>query len=270
MAPRRSTTPRFRWFVARALAGSGPKLAFLDALLVLAIALIAASLWRRAGGARADFERVVPMVGTALRYSVGLPLAYGAISAIGDDRDAGLIALARTHGISAASYLRRRALGAGLLVGMVVAAPMVVLSLILAGFGGGLEGALARASLVLPSLLVGLGTGAVFGFGAVALGTFVRSRPVAFIGLLGAGALGAAFEGALHGAIGRALRQLISPLRALDDAQAAAFAEPNVWVRGVTGAIALLLVTLVIERIAERAIARELDDEWPTLGPERA
>jgi len=245
---------RVRWFFARALHGPGPKLALVDAVIVLVVALVVASVWRRTGGPRAELEAIVPLIGTALRYSVGLPLAYGALRAMQDDNKAGYVALARRRGISAGQYLRYRAVGAGLLVAVVVAGPMVIVSLVLSGFGGGVEGALARASLVFPSLFVGAGTGLLFGFGAVALGAWVSSRPVAFVALLGTAALGALLEGVVRGAAGHALRQLASPLRALDDAQSAAFAAPNSLARGLSAIVSVAVVLLVTERIAERTV----------------
>src|SRR5262249_22976153 len=120
--------------------------------------------------------------------------------------------------------------------------PMVLVSVVLAGFGGGVEGALARFSLVVPSLGVGVATGMVFGAGAVALGTFFTSRGLAFGVLVGVAGLGALVDMLVPGPIGVVAHQVASPFLALEDLQAALFAVPHSAVSGVGAAIAAVAV----------------------------
>ena len=142
--------PTPRWFVARALDGFAPKLALVDALLATATVIIVASVWRATTGVHGTFEQLVPMLGTALRWSVALPIAWAALGALDADRRGGLLDLARRRGVPSRRWILGRAFGAGALVALTVGGPMVLVSIVLAGFGGGVEGALARLSLVIP------------------------------------------------------------------------------------------------------------------------
>lgn len=235
--------PLPRWFVFRALAGLSPKLALVDAAVGTVVALVVASAWRAAGGPRAAFEQVVPMLGTGLRWSVALPLAWGALSAIDRDEKEGLLALAHRRRVSLRRWILGRALGAGVLVTFVVGVPMMIVAFVLAGFGGGLEGSMARLSLILPSLVVAVANGLVFGVGAVVLGAMVTSRALVVAVLLAAAALGSLADMALPGPVGVTAHQLISPLLALEDLQALLFAEPfaDVPVRGASALGAVVL-----------------------------
>ncbi len=235
--------PLARWFVFRALAGLAPKLALVDAAIGMLVALAVASTWRAAGGPRAAFEQVVPMLGTGLRWSVALPLAWGALSAIDRDEKEGLIALARRRGVSLRRWIVGRALGAGVLVAFVIGVPMMVVAFVLAGFGGGLEGSMARLSLIFPSFVVAVANGLIFGLGGVVLGAIVTSRGLVVAVLLGAAALGSLVDLALPGPVGVTAHQLISPILALEDLQALLFAEPHadVPLRGASALAAVLL-----------------------------
>jgi len=248
--------PTPRWFVARALDGFAPKLALVDALLATAGFVVVASVWRATAGSHGSFEQLVPMLGTALRWSVALPIAWAALGALDNDRRGGLLELARRRGVPPRRWILGRALGAGALVALTVGGPMVVVSTVLAGFGGGAEGALARFSLVVPSIGVGLATGAVFGAGAVALGTFFSSRGIAFGVLVGLAGLGALVDLLVPGPIGVVAHQIASPFVALEDLQAAMFDAPSSAVSGVGAAIAAVVVValaLYAASVGERA-----------------
>ena len=251
--------PSPRWFLARALGGFGPKLALFDAALVTVAAIVVAIAWRVGGGAKASYEQLVPWVGTSLRWSVALPIAWSALGAIEADRRDGLLALAMRRGLSARRWLLGRALGTGAVVFASVGAPMIVLSMVLAGFGGGVEGALARLSLVIPSIGVVAATALVFGIGAAALGALFPSRPVIFGVLLGAAALGALAELALPGLLGASAHQLVSPFDALADLQAAAFDEPQSRARGVSALASVLVMSFAAVRVAAMACADEVE-----------
>jgi hypothetical protein len=239
--------PTPRWFVARALDGFAPKLALVDALLATTTVIIVASVWRATTGPHGTFEQLVPMLGTALRWSVALPIAWAALGALDADRRGGLLDLARRRGVPARRWILGRAFGAGALVALTVGGPMVLVSVVLAGFGGGVEGALARFSLVVPSLGVGVATGLVFGAGAVALGTFFSSRGLAFGVLVGVAGLGALVDLLVPGPIGVVAHQVASPFLALEDLQAALFAVPHSAVSGAGAAIAAIaVVTLAL------------------------
>ena len=232
--------PTARWFVARALDGFAPKLALVDALLATMSALVIASAWRTIAGPRGGFEQIVPMLGTGLRWSVALPIAWSALGAIADDRESGFLDLARRRGVSSRAWILGRALGAGTLVAITVGAPMITVALVLSGFGGGVEGALARASLVFPSLFMAVATGAVFGLGAVVVGAIASSRPMAVAVLLALAALGALVDLALPGVLGVAAHQIVSPFLALEDLQGAVFDAPHMKVRGLAACVAIL------------------------------
>src|SRR5260370_37267378 len=131
--------PTPRWFVARALDGFGPKLAIVDAILATATVLIVASVWRATSGVRGTFEELVPMLGTALRWSVALPIAFSALGALDADRRGGLLEMARRRGVPSRRWALGRAFGAGTLVAITVGGPMILVSIVLAGFGGGIE-----------------------------------------------------------------------------------------------------------------------------------
>lgn len=251
--------PSPRWFVARALDGFGPKLALADAALVAIAAVGLAIAWRVGGGARAEYEQLVPLVGTGLRWSVALPIAWGALGAIEADRRSGVLALAMRRGVSARRWLLGRALGTGAVVFAGVAAPMVLLSIVLAGFGGGLEGALARLSLVLPSLAVAGATALVFGVGAAALGALFPSRPLVIGVLLGAASVGALVELAVPGLLGAGAHQIVSPFLALDDVQAAAFDAPGSRARGAAGLASVLVMSLAVLQIATMSCTDEAE-----------
>lgn len=255
--------PTPRWFVARALDGFAPKLAMFDAILATVSVLIVASVWRATSGVRGTFEQLVPMLGTALRWSVALPIAFSALGALDADRRGGLLDLARRRGVPARRWVLGRAIGAGALVTLAVGGPMMVVSIVLAGFGGGVEGAWARISLVIPSIGVGVATGLVFGAGAVALGTFFTSRGLALAVLVGVAGLGALVDMLVPGPIGVVAHQIASPFLALEDLQAALFAVPRSTVSGIGAAIsAIVVVALALHAAAtgfehEGADARE-------------
>jgi hypothetical protein len=251
------TGPSARWFVARALDGWGPKLALFDAAIVTLAVVVIAIGWRVAGGSHAGYEDLVPLLGMGLRWSVGLPIAWGALGAIEADRRSGLLGLALRRGVSARRWLLGRALGTGALVFASIAGPMVLLSLLLAGFGGGLEGALARASLVFPSLLVAAATALVFGVGAAALGALFPSRWQVIAVVLGAAAVGGLVQLAVPGAVGASAHQLTSPFFALDDLQAAAFDAPGSRGRGITGLCAVLVMSLAALQVAAMSCAAD-------------
>lgn len=248
--------PTGRWFVARALDGVGPKLALFDAALATVVAVVAAIVWRIGGGPRAGYEAIVPMLGTGLRWSVALPIAWGALGAIEADRAAGYLELARRRGVPMRRWLLGRGLGAFALVSLAVGLPMVVVSILLAGLGGGLEGALARLSLVVPSLVVGLATGLVFGLGPVVIGALSPSRLVSLVALLVAASLGVLVDLAVPGLTGLAAHQLVSPFLALEDLQALVFAVPRTTARGVAAAIVIALLPLLGVRAAEASLER--------------
>ncbi len=237
--------PHPRWFMVRALDGFAPKLALLDSVLATVTAIAAAAVWRAGAGPRGTFEQIVPMLGTGLRWSVALPIAWGALGAIENDRKAGLLELAHRRGVPSRRWILGRALGAGALVMLTVAGPMVIVSLVLAGFGGGPEGALARLSLVIPSLAVGAATGCVFGLGPVVIGAMVPSRPLAIGAIIAAAALGALVDLAAPGLLGVAMHQMVSPFVALEDLQAALFDAPHSRLRGVSAAIGIVVFTLL-------------------------
>lgn len=246
--------PTARWFVARALDGFGPKLALFDAFAATTVAVIAAVVWRIGGGARAGYEQVVPMLGTGLRWSVALPIAWGALGALEADRTAGLLDLASRRGVSLRRWILGRAFGASILIAILVGVPMIVTSLVLSGLGGGLEGALARLSLVVPSALLGLATGVVFGLGAVVIGALVPSRPLALGALVAAASIGALVDIAVPGVVGVAAHQLVSPFLALEDLQALAFDVPRSTTRGTAAAVAIALVPLLGLRAATSSL----------------
>jgi hypothetical protein len=237
--------------VARALDGFAPKLAIVDALLATVSAVVLAAVWRLGGGARAGYEQIVPMLGTGLRWSVALPIAWAALSALEADRRDGLLDLAHRRRIPLRRFVVGRAVGAGTLVAITVAGPMVILSVVIAGFGGGVEGMLARLSLVVPSLLVGLATALVFGVGGVVLGVLVPSRPIALALLIAAASVGALVDLAVPGIVGATAHQLVSPFLALEDLQALLFDVPSSTIRGVAAAFAILVVPLLGLRAAE-------------------
>jgi len=237
--------PRLRWFVARALDGWAPKLALLDSIVATIIALFVAAVWRAGSGPRGAFEQIVPMLGTGLRWSVALPIAWGALAAIDQDRKAGLLDLAHRRGVSARRWMLGRAFGAATLVTIAVGAPMVIVSLVLAGFGGGAEGVLARLSLVIPATCMGVATGCVFGAGAVVIGALSSSRALAIGGLVAAAALGALVDLAAPGLVGAAAHQIVSPFLALEDLQAALFDVPNSRARGVSAAIGIIVFVVL-------------------------
>ena len=247
---RPSTGPTARWFVARALDGFGPKLALFDAFAATTVAIIAAVVWRVGGGARATYEEVVPMLGTGLRWSVALPVAWGALGALEADRAAGLLDLARRRGVSMQKWILGRAFGASVLIAILVGVPMIATSLVLAGLGGGFDGALARLSLVVPSTLLGVATGLVFGLGAVVVGALVPSRPLALGAVVAAASIGSLVDLAVPGVVGVAAHQLVSPFLALEDLQALAFDVPRSTTRGTAAAVAIALVPLLGLRAA--------------------
>lgn len=249
--------PSSRWFIARALDGWGPKLAMFDAAVVTLVVLVIAVAWRVGGGSRAAYEELVPMLGMGLRWSVGLPIAWGALGAIEADRRSGLLGLAMRRGVSARRWLIGRALGTGALVFGAIAVPMVALSVVLAGFGGGLEGALSRLSLALPSLLVGASTALVFGVGAAALGALFPSRLLVIGVALGAAAIGGLVQLLLPGPLGAGAHQLVSPFFALDDVQAAAFDAPGSRGRGVSGLCAIVVMSLAALQVAAMSCGAE-------------
>ncbi len=251
---RRQSGPTARWFVARALDGWAPRLALVDALLATVIAIVAAAVWRVGAGPRGAFEHIVPMLGTGLRWSVALPIAWAALGAIEADRRAGLLDLALRRGVPAARWILGRAAGAGVLVAVLVGGPMVLVSIAIGGFGGGVEGALARLSLVFPSLLLGVATGLVFGVGSVVLGALVPSRGLALVGLVAAASVGALVDLAVPGVVGVAAHQIVSPLLALEDLQAFAFDVPRSATRGTAAAIAIALLPLLGLRAASSRI----------------
>lgn len=249
-----SSGPTRRWFVARALDGFGPKLALFDACVATAVAVIAAVVWRVGGGPKAGYEQIVPMLGTGLRWSVALPIAWGALGAIEADREAGLLDLARRRGVPMRRWLVGRGLGAFALVGLAVGVPMMVVSLLLAGLGGGLEGAVARLSLVVPSLVVGVATGLVFGLGPVVLGALVRSRVASLAILFAAASVGALVDLAVPGLVGLAAHQMVSPFLALEDFQAFLFAVPRTTARGLAAAAAIAVLPVLGLRAAESSL----------------
>lgn len=252
MRPKSGPTPR--WFVARALDGFGPKLALFDAAAATVIAVVAAVVFRVGGGPRASFEELVPMLGTGLRWSVALPIAWGALGAIEADRAAGLLDLARRRGVPMRRWLVGRALGASALVALTVGAPMILLSLVLSGLGGGLEGALARLSLVFPSALMGAATGLVFGLGAVIIGALVRSRLAAIVILVALASVGVLVDLAVPGVVGLAAHQIVSPFLALEDLQALVFAAPRSTTRGAAAAVAVAILPPLGLRAAVAAL----------------
>jgi hypothetical protein len=237
--------PRARWFIARALDGWAPKLALFDAVLSTVIAVVVAATWRAAGGPRAAFENIVPMLGTGLRWSVAAPLAWGALGALNSDREAGLLDLACRRGISARRWILGRAVGAGTVVALAVGGPMIVVSCVIAGFGGGVEGVLARLSLVLPSVVTAFASGLVFWLGAVAVSAIVPSRPLALGVVVAGAAVGALVDLALPGLLGTAAHQIASPFMALEDLQAALFAEPRSAAKGLAAAVGIVLLSLL-------------------------
>lgn len=248
------TGPTARWFVARALDGFAPKLALFDAFAATVIGVIAAIVWRVGGGVRAPYEQIVPMLGTGLRWSVALPIAWGALGALESDRAAGLLDLARRRGVPLRRWLLGRAFGASTLIALTVGGPMILVSLILAGLGGGVEGALARASLVVPSALLGVATGLVFGLGAVVIGALVPSRPLALALLVVGASIGSLLDLAVPGVVGVAAHQLVSPFLALEDLQALAFDLPRSTTRGTAAAVAIALIPALGLRAAVSAI----------------
>lgn len=248
--------PTGRWFVARALDGVGPKLALFDAAVATVVAVVAAVVWRVGGGPRASYEQIVPMLGTGLRWSVALPIAWGALGAIEADRAAGLLELARRRGVPMRRWLVGRCVGAFALVTLAVGLPMIVVSLVLAGLGGGLEGALARLSLVVPSLVVGAATGLVFGLGAVVIGALVPSRVASIAILVAAASLGVLVDLAVPGLVGLAAHQIVSPFLALEDLQAFLFAVPKTTARGTAAAVAIGILPLLGLRAAEISLER--------------
>lgn len=248
--------PTGRWFVARALDGVGPKLALFDAAVATVVAVVAAVVWRVGGGPRASYEQIVPMLGTGLRWSVALPIAWGALGAIEADRAAGLLELARRRGVPMRRWLVGRGVGAFALVTLAVGLPMIVVSLVLAGLGGGLEGALARLSLVVPSLVVGAATGLVFGLGAVVIGALVPSRVASIAILVAAASLGVLVDLAVPGLVGLAAHQIVSPFLALEDLQAFLFAVPKTTARGTAAAVAIGILPLLGLRAAEISLER--------------
>ncbi|MGZ3417068.1 MAG: hypothetical protein ACXVEF_14625 [Polyangiales bacterium] len=262
-APTAASIPRgptLRWFVARALDGFAPKLAIVDAILATISAVVIAAVWRLGGGARASYEQIVPILGTGLRWSVALPIAWAALSALEADRRDGLLDLARRRGIPLRRFVIGRAVGAGTLVLLTVGGPMVILSLVIAGFGGGVEGMLARLSLVVPALLVGLATALVFGVGGVVLGVLVPSRPIALAFLIAAASVGALVDLAVPGLVGATAHQLVSPFLALEDLQALLFDVPRSTVRGVAAAFAILIVPLLGLRAAEGVLVARTEN----------
>jgi hypothetical protein len=246
--------PTARWFVSRALDGFGPKLALFDALVATIVGVIGAIVWRVGGGVRAPYEQIVPMLGTGLRWSVALPIAWGALGAMEADRAQGLLDLARRRGIPLRRWILGRAFGAATLFALTVGGPMILVSLVLAGLGGGMEGALARASLVVPSALLGVATGVVFGLGAVVIGALVPSRIVAIAILIVSASLGALLDLAVPGVVGIAAHQLVSPFLALEDLQALAFAIPRSTTRGTAAAVAIALIPALGLRAAIAAV----------------
>jgi hypothetical protein len=261
-----SKGPRLRWFVARALDGWAPKLALLDAILATLVAIFAAAVWRAGSGPRGTFEQIVPMLGTGLRWSVALPIAWGALGAIDADRKAGLLELARRRKVSARRWILGRAFGAATLVSVAVGAPMIVVSLVLAGYGGGLEGVLARLSLVVPSLFMGMATGCVFGAGAVVIGTLSSSRALAVGGIVAAAALGALVDLATPGLLGAAAHQIVSPFLALEDLQAALFDVPHSRARGVSAAVGILVFVFLGVQAATMTFEHERERSTDSMG----
>ena len=256
--------PSPRWFIARALDGFAPKLALFDAVMATIFAIAAATVWRAGTGPRGTFEEIVPMLGTGLRWSVALPIAWAALGSTMADRRSGMLDLARRRGVPARRWILGRALGAGLLVTLAVGGPMVLVSLVLAGFGGGAEGALARLSLVVPAAAMGMATGCVFGLGAVVIGTLIPSRPLAIGAIVAAAGLGALVDLAVPGLLGAAAHQLVSPFLALEDLQAALFDVPHSAARGVAAAVAIGVVAFLGVQAAtitfEHDRAREIEE----------
>jgi len=246
--------PTARWFVARALDGFGPKLALFDALVATIAGVVAAIVWRVGGGVRAPYEQIVPMLGTGLRWSVALPIAWGALGAMEADAREGLLDLARRRGVPVRRWILGRAFGASMLIAITVGGPMILVSLILAGLGGGIDGALARASLVVPSALLGVATGLVFGLGAVVIGALVPSRLVAVAILIVCASLGSLIDLAVPGVVGVAAHQLVSPFLALEDLQALAFDIPRSTTRGAAAAVAIALIPALGLRAAIAAV----------------
>jgi hypothetical protein len=258
-----ATGPTARWFLARALDGVAPKLALFDAAVATAVAAVAAVVWRVGAGPRAGYEQIVPMLGTSLRWSAALPIAWAALGAIEADRAAGLLDLARRRGVPLRRWLLGRALGAGVLITLAVGLPMVLTSILLAGLGGGLEGALARLSLVVPSMIVGVATGLVFGLGGVIVGALSPSRLAALGALVVSASLGVLVDLAVPGVVGLAAHQLASPFLALEDLQAMLFAAPRSSVRGAAAAVAIAALPLLGMRAAEAAMVRARDGGRP-------
>ncbi len=237
--------PTTRWFVTRALDGWGPKLALLDASIAVITAVITAVVWRIGSGPRGDYEQIVPMLGTGLRWSVALPIAWQALGALEDDRKAGLLELARRRGVPLQRWILGRAVGAGTIVAVAVGGPMVLVSIVLAGLGGGMEGMLARLSLVAPSIVLGLASALLFGGAAVLIGALVPSRMRALLYLFAAAVLGSLVDLAVPGVVGMAAHQLVSPFLALEDLQALAFDVPKSVARGTAAAFAVVLIPIL-------------------------
>jgi hypothetical protein len=253
-------TPRLRWFCARAADGFAPKLAFLAAILATLVAGIAAIVGRVVSGPRGDLEQIVPVLGTGLRWSVALPLAWSALGAIESDRKAGLLDLAHRHGVSVERWIFGRAVGAGALVALAVGGPMIAVSILLAGLGGGLEGMLARLSLVVPSSVIGIASALVFGVGPVVIGALVPSRPVAVAAIVGAASFGSLVDLAVPGLVGVAAHQVVSPLLAIEDLQALVFAVPRSVTRGSAAALVIVLLPLLGLRAAAHTLRPSTPD----------
>jgi hypothetical protein len=248
--------PPLRWFVERAFDGWAPKLALVDAAIATFVGVVAAIAWRVTSGPRGGFEQIVPMLGLATRWSVALPIAWRALGWAEDDRRAGVLELMTRHGASIRRFLVGRAIGAGTLVAMTVGGPMLVVSLLCAGLGGGRDGALARASLAVPSIASALAAGLVFGVGAVVVGVLVPSRWLALALAATSLAVGAFARVAIPGGAGVVAEIALSPLHALERLHAALFDAPNALGPGLFGAVAVAVVAGLGLVAATRSVER--------------
>jgi hypothetical protein len=256
MTPVEGRGPPLRWFVARALDGWAPKLALVDAAIATFMGVVAAIAWRVMSGPRGTYEQLVPLLGLATRWSVALPIAWRALSWTEDDRRAGLLELVQRHHASVARFLLGRAIGAGSLVAIAVGAPMVVVSIVIAGLGGGGEAAIARAGLIFPSIVSALAVGLVFGVGAVVVGVLCRSRWLSLALVAASLVFGALVRVALPDAAGLAAELVVSPMFALERVHDALFAEPSSLHAGLFGGLVVVVLSATGLLAATRAVER--------------
>lgn len=231
-------------FVRRAFAPTLARAATVYAVVATFGVIGLAAAWRLATGPRGSFESVLPMLATSQRWSVGLLFAFAGVATMSDDQRTGRVSLAVRCGYGAERWLVMRSVGAAVALAGLSAACWVATALVLAGFGGGVEGALARASLALPSLVLAAVTGLLLGGLPVVLGAVLPRRGAVTVLVLGMGAAMIPTRYLGSGPAGL-LRDMVSPVALLTDLEAGLFVHDDALAQGASATVALLMLALM-------------------------